>query len=341
MDTIILSNSRLLRNFFWVSFTELDFQRGEVRVMKTRSLLVITLLLLGILALSGCTEKTPSFEAAPSPTSFPTVTPTIQTPSVEEFSPEYGVRYLVYVVEVIDGDTIDVRLPDGSVERVRMLGVDTPEKTPEGNRPREYDDISDLEYLAEWGKKAMKFTESALEGRYCYIEFDDDAGIRGYYGKLLAYVYYENGTDFTAQLVKLGYARVYTEGEFDKEEYYLQLQQEAIENHRGLWGHESYERETGKIEIVTVHYDAAGDDRKNLNDEYVIIRNSGSSAISLKGWKLMDEAGNIYRFPDVVIPAGGEIRVHTGSGSDTSTDLYWSSSTPIWNNGRGRYSLSL
>jgi len=296
---------------------------------KKAAMLAALLTVLFVLS-AGCVEHE-SYSPAPAP--LPTVTPTATTPVAKEFTPEYGVRYLVYVVEVIDGDTIDVRLPDGSVERVRMLGVDTPEKTPEGNRPGEYDDISDLEYLAEWGQKAMHFTKSALEGRYCYIEFDDDAGMRGYYGRLLAYVYYENETDFGAQLVKLGYARVYTEGEFDKEEYYLQLQQEALRNHRGLWGYESTVEGTGEIEIVSVHYDAAGDDRENLNDEYVIIRNSGSSSVSLKGWKLMDEAGNVYVFPDVVISAGGEIRVHTGSGSDTSTDLYWRSGTPIWNNG--------
>ena len=69
---------------------------------------------------------------------------------------------------MIDGDTIDVLMPDGSVERVRMLGVDTPEKDSEDNKPYEYDSITDLEYLAEWGVKAAQFTESELGGKYIY-----------------------------------------------------------------------------------------------------------------------------------------------------------------------------
>jgi len=147
-------------------------------------------------------------------------------------------------------------------------------------------------------------------------------------------VYYENGTDFTAQLVKLGYARVYTEGEFDKEDYYVELQQQAIENRTGLWGYESYKTQSRKIEILTVHYDAAGeaDDRTDLNDEYVVIKNYGSVDVSLDGWKIMDEGGHTYHFHNVVIPAGGKITLHTGSGVDTSKDLYWNWHSPIWNN---------
>jgi len=107
---------------------------------------------------------------------------------------------------------MDVLMPDGSVERVRMLGVDTPEKDPEDNKPYEYDSITNLTYLAEWGIKAKEFAKSMLEGKYVYIEFDEKAGFRGYYGRLLAYVYLQNGTDFTALFVKNGYARVYVEG---------------------------------------------------------------------------------------------------------------------------------
>lgn len=304
----------------------------EVVFVKRKLLPLLVFLVIGLVVFSGCVERESTSPVSTPPSStptLPTATPT-STPA-EEFEPEFGVKYMVFVVDVVDGDTIDVRLPNGDIERVRMLGVDTPEKTPEENKPGEYDDIDDLSYLAEWGQKAKEFTSSALEGKYCYIEFDDDAGIRGYYGRLLAYVYYENGTDFGAQLVKLGYARVYTEGKFDREEDYLELQNDAIRNHRGLWGYEVHEA-SGRIEIATVHYDASGDDRKNLNDEYVVIRNSGSSEVSLKGWRLVDEAGHYYYFPDVVVPPGGEIRVHTGSGVDTSTDLYWGWSSPIWNN---------
>ena len=67
-----------------------------------------------------------------------------------------------------------------------------------------------------------------------YIEFDEVAGLKGYYGRYLAYVYV-NETDFNALLVKNGFARVYTEGEFKKEKYYLQLEEIAKANKTGLW----------------------------------------------------------------------------------------------------------
>lgn len=143
-------------------------------------------------------------------------------------------KYEVEVVSVIDGDTLDVILPDGTQERVRMLCVDTPETTAENNEPYEYDDITDLECLAEWGQEAKQFTKSWLEGKTVSIEFDETAGMRGYYGRLLAYVYVD-GTDFTAELVKRGYARVYEEGECKKESEYLKYQQSAMQSGTGLW----------------------------------------------------------------------------------------------------------
>lgn len=143
-------------------------------------------------------------------------------------------KYEVEVVSVIDGDTIDVILPDGTQERVRMLCVDTPETTAENNKPYEYDSITDLDCLAEWGQEAKQFTKSWLEGKTVSIEFDETAGMRGYYGRLLAYVYVD-GTDFTAELVKRGYARVYEEGECKKEAEYLKYQQSAMQSGTGLW----------------------------------------------------------------------------------------------------------
>jgi len=79
-------------------------------------------LLLTILAtvLAGCVQQVEHANTTPSPNT-----------AVTPFSPEFGVKYRVKVVDVIDGDTIDVILSDGSKERVRMLCVDTPEKKTE------------------------------------------------------------------------------------------------------------------------------------------------------------------------------------------------------------------
>jgi len=82
----------------------------------------------------------------------PTTAPTkIPTPPPTPITFEFGKKYRAKVVQVVDGDTIDV-LINGKTYRIRLLGVDCPETTAEKNRPYEYDSITDLEYLAEWGR---------------------------------------------------------------------------------------------------------------------------------------------------------------------------------------------
>jgi competence protein ComEC len=90
----------------------------------------------------------------------------------------------------------------------------------------------------------------------------------------------------------------------------------------------------GTLALADVNADAAGDDRENLNDEYVVLENAGSDPLDLSGWTLADEAGRTYAFPDgFELAAGEQVTVHTGSGTDTATDLYWGSGSPVWNNG--------
>jgi competence protein ComEC len=85
--------------------------------------------------------------------------------------------------------------------------------------------------------------------------------------------------------------------------------------------------------VQEIHADAAGDDRENLNDEYIVFANTGEEALNLSGWTISDAAGRTYTVPaGVTIDPGATIRLHTGSGEDTQTDLYWGSGSPVWNN---------
>ena len=89
-----------------------------------------------------------------------------------------------------------------------------------------------------------------------------------------------------------------------------------------------------QLTLVEVNADAAGDDRENLNDEYVVFRNDGASTLDLSGWTVSDAVGQTYTVPDgVTLAPGATITLHTGSGTDTESDLYWGSGSPIWNNG--------
>jgi len=96
------------------------------------------------------------------------------------------------VVAVVDGDTIDVSWA-GRRERVRLLGVDTPE-TVDPHRP-----------VGCYGPEASAFTHRRLSGRPVQLTFDRQR--RDRYGRLLAYVAVE-GHRFNDELLTGGYARL-------------------------------------------------------------------------------------------------------------------------------------
>jgi micrococcal nuclease len=102
-------------------------------------------------------------------------------------------RFDASVVTTIDGDTIDVRLDGGRVERVRILGADTPE-TKDRRKP-----------VQCFGPEASAYTHARLSGRHVSLETDSE--VRDKYGRLLAYVYVD-GDRFDDELLRLGYARV-------------------------------------------------------------------------------------------------------------------------------------
>ena len=97
------------------------------------------------------------------------------------------------VVYVTDGDTIGVEI-DGVEERVRLIGIDTPE-TKKPDTPVEC-----------FGPEATAFTKSLLpEGTALHLERDAEA--RDVYGRLLAYVYRsDDGLFVNMEIIGQGYA---------------------------------------------------------------------------------------------------------------------------------------
>src|SRR4051795_12968358 len=100
------------------------------------------------------------------------------------------------VVRVVDGDTIRVRV-GGTEERVRYIGVDTPETVKPGTP------------VQCFGKAASAFNARLVRARTVRLEFDAER--RDRYGRLLAYVYREpDGLFVNAELVRRGYAQPLT-----------------------------------------------------------------------------------------------------------------------------------
>lgn len=120
-------------------------------------------------------------------------------------------------IRVIDGDTIVL---DGN-ERVRLIGVDTPE-TKDPRTPVEY-----------YGQEAYEFTKSLVENKKVRLEFDIYK--KDKYGRTLAYIYLEDGTFLNAEIVKQGYGFAYTNYPFKYIEEFRQYEKEARKNDKGLW----------------------------------------------------------------------------------------------------------
>jgi hypothetical protein len=82
------------------------------------------------------------------------------------------------------------------------------------------------------------------------------------------------------------------------------------------------------VRIVYIEHSPAS----NPLDEYILLQNFSGAPQVLTGWTLRDLAGKTFTFPTFTLPIDGVVRVWTGKGANTATDLYWGSGTAIWNN---------
>ncbi|MFQ5818037.1 MAG: thermonuclease family protein [Terriglobia bacterium] len=123
---------------------------------------------------------------------------------------------------VVDGDTLVL---DGG-ERVRLIGVDTPElgSSPRARLPGQPDPFAE---------EATAFVRTQVAGKRVRLAYGQDP--TDDYGRTLAYVYLEDGTFLNAELIRQGYGRAFTRFPFAYREEFRGLEAEARENRRGLW----------------------------------------------------------------------------------------------------------
>ncbi|MER6563442.1 lamin tail domain-containing protein [Streptomyces sp. NPDC001027] len=90
-----------------------------------------------------------------------------------------------------------------------------------------------------------------------------------------------------------------------------------------------------RVEISAVQADSPGpDDRSNrsLNREWVELTNTTRHTVNLDGWTLEDASGKTYTFDDYRLAGRATVRIHTGVGRDTRTDLYQDRRAYVWSN---------
>lgn len=90
-----------------------------------------------------------------------------------------------------------------------------------------------------WGERASAYAERELAGERVRIVFDPESNRRGYFGRLLAYIYYSDGQNFNLQLLEQGYARLYEDSSFTLKSEFAQAEATAQAQNRGLWAFET------------------------------------------------------------------------------------------------------
>lgn len=164
--------------------------------------------ILAVLLLAGCRpEQAPRLATTPAErASWPPVPPEAVAARVER---------------VVDGDTF-VAAVAGRSERIRLIGVDTPEAV-DPDRP-----------VQPYGREASSFAKRMLSDRTVRLEGDVEP--RDRYGRLLAYVWLPDGTFWNALLAAEGYARLITiPPDVSYAGLFRDLVEEARAANRGLW----------------------------------------------------------------------------------------------------------
>lgn len=137
----------------------------------------------------------------------------------------------ILVRRVFDGDTLQLE----SGEKVRLIGIDTPEMYESDKLNRDaWRTKQDKSTIQKLGRQASEFTKSLVEGKRVSLEFDVEKYDK--YDRLLAYVYLKDGTFVNAKIVEEGYASLMAIPPNVKyADLFLRLYREAREKRRGLW----------------------------------------------------------------------------------------------------------
>ncbi len=163
--------------------------------------------------------------APAAPTQAPPLAPAARPSAADRELGPRGATERASVLRVVDGDTIEVDRGRGA-ERVRYIGVDTPETVKPGTP-------------VEWmGREASAANRALVEGQDVVLERDVSETDR--YGRLLRYVWLQSPDGWlfvNLELLRRGLAQVATyPPDVAYVDLYLEAQREARDAGRGLWG---------------------------------------------------------------------------------------------------------
>lgn len=137
--------------------------------------------------------------------------------------PNIDPNKLYLVLKVLDGDTFQIKI-DKRLQTVRMLGIDTPETVDPRKKVQCY------------GKEASKKTKEILSKHSVRLVLDSSQNTLDKFGRILAYVYRDDGLYMNQYLLENGYAREYTYSKQYKEQMdFKSIENQASISKLGLW----------------------------------------------------------------------------------------------------------
>ena len=195
------------------------------------------------------------------------------------------------VTSVTDGDTLAVAVAAGKTFRIRLKGIDAPEKDQ------------------AFGDKAKAALLALVMGKQVTVNWSgyDD------YQRLLATVYSES-TSVNRHMIAEGWAWHYVF--YDKDPQLTDAQTSARATRKGLWAGRNPiapwnwrkkaktnrpAAKAGSVRIASLLPNPKGRDEGN---EQVTLVNTTKKAVSLRGWSLRDKQKNTYNLSGSIKPNG-------------------------------------
>jgi endonuclease YncB( thermonuclease family) len=247
------------------------------------------------------------------------------------------------VTGISDGDTLDVLVHGRGPQHVRVNGVQAMELTTYSRTASQrrgechgVEAASRLEQLVPPGTRVRLAAQSEASrsgDRPRRSVFVQRAGV---------------WRDIARPLLREGHALWLPAGDEPAHNAeYDRLAQQARAARTRLWDDDSCGSgpAAGAHLRVWATWDADGVDGRDLNGEFVQVKNAGRAPVALDGWSLRDSAyrGTLARgfvFPvGTRIPVGGWVTVFVGSGRAGAGRLFWGQRAPVFENvdrNRGR-----
>lgn len=224
------------------------------------------------------------------------------------------------VASVYDGDTMTL----ASGDKIRLRWVNTPELKP----------------LEAHAVEARAATEAFVLEKPVTLLLGSENPRDGY-GRIVSGIETAEG-NLSLHLLELGLGHLFVipPDETDMTPF-LAAQRRAREARRGIWSSDAFQ---GTLHITSFHANAPGDDRENINGEYLRVCNITTEPLNIAGYRIAKASGKSFELPDIVIPAGHTFKIFSGKGEHQKDpkqqlEVYLNSDQPVWNNDADRATL--